>query len=230
MLRGVSVAVFLGVSGVACSCDRSDVGRARSSADRQGESSSADASHLEGPSPIEVVRLVHEQRVAGGLGLVGHHVVPERRSHVLGLLQAMDRLLWANQVLQAAVVSRFGRATARVFDRSRAANAIGVFSHDVEVLDQQVDGDNAVVTIQIAGRVPLDEVKLVRREHRWLIQTDPPITGVADELHRLAEVLVDAARMLDKTAMTPVELKKELDLREAAIGRRIAELTGSASP
>ena len=120
--------------------------------------------------------------------------------------------------------------SAEGFDRSQVANVIGVFSNDVEVLDQRIRGQVAVVTVQVAGRVPLDEVKLLRREDRWLIQTDPPIPGVADELRRLAQVLLDAARMLDKQAMTPVELKKELDLREASIGRRITALTRKPPP
>ena len=139
-------------------------------------------------------------------------------------------MLWANQVLQTAVTSHFGPASAEGFDRSGAANIIGVLSTDVEILDERIDAETAIVTVQVAGRLPLDEVKLVRRGGGWVIQTDPTIPGMADELRRLAEMLVDTAHMLDKKAMTTVELKKELDLREAAIGRRIAALTHAASP
>ena len=190
----------------------------------------ADASPAEGRLPIDVVRRVHEYRLAGRVGLIAQHLVPDQRPYVIELVQGVDRLLWGNQVLQAAVTNHFGPASAKGFDRSQAGNAIGVFSQDVDILDERIDGETAVVGIQVAGRVPLDEVKLVRREGRWLIQTAPPIPGVADELRHLADVLVDTARMLDKRAMTPIELKKELDLREASIGRRIAALTNKAPP
>ena len=136
----------------------------------------------------------------------------------------MDRLLWANDVLQAAVTRHFGPATARIFDRSQAANAIGVFSGDVELLSERITDDVAVVTIQVAGRVPLEEVTLERHEGRWVIQTDPPIAGVGEALRDLAQVLVDTARMLDDRSMSAVDLQRELAAREASVGRQIKAL------
>jgi hypothetical protein len=157
--------------------------------------------------------------------LIEPYLPPDRRSSVIGLIQTMDRLLWANDVLEAAVTRHFGPATARAFDRSEAANAIGVFSREVEFLNEQIDGDIAVVTFQVAGRVPLREVTLERHGGRWLIQTDPPIPGVAAALRDLAQVLVDTARMLDDRPMSTAQLQRELASREASIGRRIKALT-----
>lgn len=224
------LAVVLSALVVVVSCDRADTARSASAAKEDNLRSVADAADASDLSPIEVVRRVHEYRLAGRLGLVAQHVLPDQRPHVLQLIRAVDRLLQANQALQAAVTNHIGPASAEGFDRSQVANIIGVFSNEVEILDQRLDGEVAVVTVQVARRVPLDEVTLVRLEDRWLIQTDPPIPGVADELRRLAEVLLDAARMLDKQAMTPIELKKELDLREASIGRRITALTRKPPP
>ena len=130
-------------------------------------------------------------------------------------------------MLQAAVVKRFGRATARAFDRAQAANALGVFSREVELLGARIEGDTAVVTIQVAGRVPLDQVNLVRRDGRWLIQTDPPVPGLAKALRDLAQGFIDTARMLDDKEMSPVELQRELASREASIGRRLEALIGT---
>ncbi len=175
-------------------------------------------------SPMETVRRVREYRLSGRLGLLEADLIPEQRTSVVGLIQSVDRLLWANGVLQAAVTSHLGPATARAFDRTEAANAIGVFSRDVDLLDERVEGDRAVVTVQVAGRVPLEEVNLVRRDDRWLIQTDPPIPGVAEALNNLAQVLVDTARLLDDGNMSAGELQRELALREASIGRRLDNL------
>ncbi len=234
VIRATSMIVFvLGAAAVVASCERADAPGAGSTVPGGGHQrgdDAADASPAEGRSPIDVVRRVHEYRLAGRVGLIAQHLVPDQRPYVIELVQGVDRLLWGNQVLQAAVANHFGPASARGFDRSQAGNAIGVFSQDVDILDERIDGETAMVGIQVAGRVPLDEVKLLRREGRWLIQTDPPIPGVADELRRLAEVLVDTAHMLDKRAMTPIEFKKELDLREASIGRRIAALINKIPP
>jgi hypothetical protein len=158
------------------------------------------------------------------------YLLPEQRVHVVELIQAMDQLLAANQALQASVTRNLGPATAAAFDRSEAGNAIGVFSTDVEILRQQVEGDEAVLTIQVAGRVPLEQVDLVRVDGRWLIKTDPPIPEVPLQLRKLADVLVKAARRLEKQQMTASELQRELASQQAPIGRRLAELTGASQP
>ena len=100
-----------------------------------------------------------------------------------------------------------------------------MFSRDVDLLDERVEGDRAVVTIQVAGRVPLEEVYLVRRDGRWLIQTDPPIPGLPETLDALAQALIDTAHLLDGGKMSAEELQRELSLREASIGRRFEGLT-----
>lgn len=151
--------------------------------------------------------------------------MPDQRFAVVELVQAVDRLAWANEALQAAVTEHIGRASASTFDRSQVANIIGVFSKDVEVIAERVEGDKAVVTIQVGRKVPLDEVDLTRHEGRWLIQTDTPIPGVAAELRKLADVFIDATRRLEKERLTAAQLTQELEAREAAIGRRLATLT-----
>ena len=192
----------------------------------RGSLQSGDRAARASKSPSDTIRLVHEYRLAGRLALLEEHLVPEQRPQVVELIQAVDRLLWGNGVLKAAVTQHFGPSLARAFDRSQAANVIGVFSRDLTVLDETVDGNTAVVTLQIADRIPLDKVQLVRREGRWLIRTDPPIPGVSGEIRRLAEVLIDVSRMIADKDLTPIQLKKELALRERAVGRRITALIG----
>ncbi len=176
-------------------------------------------------SPVETVRRVHRHRIAGQIGSIEPYLLPDQRPAVVELIQSVDRLEWANDALQAAVTERFGRASALAFDRSEVANIVGVFSHDVEIVDERLEGDQAVVTIQVADRVPLEEVKLVRRGDRWLIQTDTPIPGMAKELRRLADVFVDAARRVKRDGQTVAELREELKAQQAPIIRRLAALT-----
>ena len=176
-------------------------------------------------TPLETLRRVRRHHQSGRLELIEPSLPADQRGPVIELIQSMDRLLWANDVLGAAVTRHFGPATARAFDRSEAVNAIGVFSRDVELLDERIDGDIAVVTYQLAGRVPLKEVTLERHDGHWLIQTDRPIPGVAEALRDLAQMLVDTARMLDNRPMSAAELQRELASREASVGRRLKALT-----
>ena len=184
-------------------------------------------------SPIETARLVHQYRVSGQLKRLEPYLLPEQRPHLIELFQSVDQLVSAKQVLKAAVERHLGSATAEVFVKVGMANILGVFSKDVEILDEQITGDKAVVTIQVAGRVPLERVHFVRHEGRWVVQEDPPILGVAQELRNLADVYVAVARMMDERPMTALQLRQELEMRRAPIERRMAELyrqTQASSP
>lgn len=213
ILSGLATILFLST----LACRRDDA-----AGDRNGDGRALDTKNL---SPIETLRLLRSHRDAGRFDQLHPHLLPEQRRYVIDLIQAVDRLDRGNDVLQAAVTRRFGPATARMFDRSEVRNAIGVFSADVELLTERISGDDAVVVIQVADRVPLIEVHVVRHEDRWVLRTDPPIPGMAAELAKLADALIATARRLDQEKLTLPELRRELALREAATGHRLEELT-----
>ena len=213
LLSGVATVLFLS----SLACHRDDAG-----GDRNGDTGALDTKIL---SPIDTLRLLRAHRDAGRFDQLRPNLLPEQRRYVIDLIQAVDRLDRANDVLQTAVARRFGPATARIFDRSEVRNAIGVFSADVELLTERMSGDDALVVIQVADRVPLIEVHLIRRDDRWVLRTDPPIPGISAELAKLADALVATARRLDQEKLTLPELRRELSLREAAVGHRLEELT-----
>ncbi len=213
------VPVSLGVS-----CDRSQRSPDRTDS-RSAERSTSPTRANDELSPIDTVQRVHDYRLAGQIGRIEPYLWPEQRAAVVELIRAVDRLVWANEVLQAAVTKHLGRASAGIFDRSQVANIIGVFSKDVELIDQRINGEQAVVTIQVAAQVPLEEVQLVRRNGRWLIRTDSPIPALAGELRNLADALIGTARRVERKQLTVAQLRRELDAREAPIGRRIAAMT-----
>ncbi len=226
--RATLVGILLPLAPLGVCCDRP-----RSTPDQPESGSSVRASrHAPSDStlsPIDTVRRIHAYRLAGQIGRIEPYLLPEQRSAVVELIQAVDRLAWAEKVLQAAVTRHLGRASAAMFDHSDVVNIIGVFSRDVEVVAGRVDGDQALVTIQVAGRVPLEEVNMILRAKRWVIQTDAPVPGVAGQLRDLAEVLIDAARRVEKDRLTAAELKRELEAHQAPIARRLALLTRKGS-
>lgn len=206
------------------SCDRTSR-RAEPEVSRSAPplvASSSDPSHRQ---PIDVVRHAHDLRVARRWFELDEVIVPEQRASVSELVRATDALLNANDRLQHAIVNEHGHGVAIAFDRSNSGNVIGVFSVDVRMLGQRIDGDRALVTIQVADRVPVEQVELVLRDHRWLIRTDPPIDGVADEIERLAKVLHAAAARVEHEHLSVSELERELQAQQAPVLRRLARLT-----
>lgn len=183
-------------------------------------------------SPAETIRLVHKHRRSGRLSALAPHLLPEQRPHIVELIQAVDRLRWADQVLQESVARRLGESTARALDRSQLGNIIAVFSWDVAVVGEAIEGDRATVSVQIADRLPLERVEMIRRDGRWIIVTDPPIRAIAGELRKLAEALVAVARRVDETEWTLAQIERELDASQAPISRRLSSIlqgdTGAA--
>jgi len=192
-----------------------------------------DADGHDAVSPLDTVRRVHDYRVGGNLAQIEAHLLPEQRPFVLELLLAVDQFLAADQALRASATRNIGPASAMAFDRSDVADMLGVFSHHLSALDETIDGDRAVVTIQVADRVPLQSVNLVRRADVWLIETDPPIPGAAREIRAMAAVLTEAAQSLAQKPITAAELQAEIQSRQAAVARRLASLareTGAQAP
>lgn len=175
-------------------------------------------------SPAETARAVHQYRVSGQLKRMEPYLLPEQRPHVIELLQAVDQLIAAQQVLRVAVGKHMGPATAEVFDEVETANMLGLFSKDVSILEERITGATAVVTIQVAGRVPLEQVRFIRHDERWVLVEDAPIVGLAREIRNLADVHIAVARRLEDRPMTVAQLQQELAMRRAPIQRRLAEL------
>ena len=216
LLGGATVIVSLLLSGA---CNRATEQSPETKVAPAGKSiSSAPA------SPIDTVRACHALRNSGQLRQAAEMVVPERRDAVLDLLLSVDRLTIANRELERAVRERIGAATATVFSRPGVANIIGVFSRDVEVLSERIDSDRAEVTIQVDSRVPLQRVSLVRLGGVWLIETDPPVPGLSEEIQNLAAALADVARSVRNRPWTADELASEIKSRERGILRRISQL------
>jgi hypothetical protein len=180
-------------------------------------------------APADVVRRVHALRREGQLSRLEPWIVPEHRAAVLELLQAVDQVLAGNTSLIHAVGQRLGPAQAQMLDHSWFANATGVFSHDLEVLEEHIDGNQAVVMIQVAKQLPLDHVDLDLVEGRWLIRTDDPVPGLAEQYRKLAKAYRDVTRVVREQEMTLEEIQQELAARQAPIQRRLQRLLEDAA-
>ncbi|MCB9866383.1 MAG: hypothetical protein H6816_07085 [Phycisphaerales bacterium] len=180
-------------------------------------------------SPSATVKDLHDARWSGQHKAMLALIVPEQRDAVLSLVLAVDQLIAAEDMLQQALRNGIGEGSAERFrQRRQVANIIGPLSRDVEVVGEHIDGDHAEVTIQIAGRVPLERVELVHRDAGWLVQTDDPIPGLADALKDLAAVTRRFAGDVKRSHYDAATAEHELELRQTPVLRRIAQLTADA--
>jgi hypothetical protein len=188
-----------------------------------------DGSSVRNPaSPVDTVRRVNALRRAGRLGQMAQFVAQDRRRAVLELVAAVDQLILDNRVLQQRFQAAGRGAVGTLFDRSEVANIIGVFSMDLEVIKEEVAGDRAVVTIQVGQRLPLDRVSLELHEHRWTIQPDEPIPGLADELRRLGAALRRVGDAVSRQEMTVDQIAREMEFWQKPVMKRIRQLVEQA--
>lgn len=175
--------------------------------------------------PAQTVQQVNQLRRAGRLDEMAKLVVPSARPAIIELVRAVDRLVLANLALQEQIKASGASASAAFLDRPGAGNIIDVFSHDVQVISESQQADQATVTIQVGGRLPLSAVNLIQTDQGWQIQPDPPIPGLAAEIRKLAKAQQRVIRMVQKQHLSIEQIHKELTFWERPILKRIRGLT-----
>lgn len=175
--------------------------------------------------PMETLRLLRRHRPAGDLSGIEPFLLADQRELVIAQIRAVDRLIDATVVLRTHLEERFGLGTAQDFDYGQVGNILGVLSRDVTLLAETVQDGRARVTFQVADRVPLESVEMVRRDDRWLLVVDP-IAGVPEEIEKLAAVIAEVADRVGDGTYVATDLRREIDRRQAPILRRLAELVG----
>ncbi len=226
------VLVIVALAVAACGCNENRKTDRRS--EKPGSTpSGSDANPAEEPadqlSPMATILCLRELRSAGRYSAIERHLRPGQRVAVMTQLRAGDRLVATARLLRRRVEERFGLAAAQEFDYRAAGNVLGVFSNDVTLVSEQITADRARVTFQVASRLPLESVDLVRSENRWVLVADP-IDGVPEQLYELADLLERLADAVQRDQITLPELRSQLALRQRPILRRIQELVKAADP
>ncbi len=162
---------------------------------------------------METARLLRRLRTSGRLAQLRPYLPPDHCEAILDVILAVDQLAVAADELRSAVRDTIGEATADLYDFTAAANALELFSRDVELVDEQVRGDEAWVVIQVASRVPLNTVRFGRITGRWILQTDPPIDGLPEAVLELAAAMRRCAADQRRDRWSIGRLNKELDRR-----------------
>ena len=226
-LRSVAYGLLLTAACAGGACDRSLPARPP---DPAAASPPSPTPHSERRviSPSQTVHEARRLRNQSAFDDLEEYLLPEQRTAVIAHLLAVDRLVAAHRSLNRLIEERIGPGSATRIDADAIANIAGVFSTDVEIVDETIDDDYAVVTFSVAGRIPLEEITLVRRENRWRLRGQAPAPELSLQLRKLAEAADRVSLLLNTRGMTADDLRSELALRQDPILRRIQELSEQA--
>lgn len=178
------------------------------------------------PDPRETIYqliVAHDQRDYARLERL---VIAPRRQVLVQTLRAADDFLAAEQRLRDAVRQDFGRDFAETIDLSGFARHLGVFSTNVKLLDQIVQGQTATVSYLVDGVPPARRATLRREGGRWLYDPgegfDPALPAT---FARMAAVLDDTTAELRgrRDRIASIYADPQSFLRE--LGQRLSAAT-----
>jgi hypothetical protein len=125
------------------------------------------------PSPRTVIERLISLRDRAAYQELDELIVPERGRQVAALLMAVDDFLHANDALCKYVRREFAVGLSQAIDQSHWSNNLGVFSAHVELLDEQIDGDQATVAFMVDGRLPVRRAELSLIDGHWRYEPGP---------------------------------------------------------
>lgn len=164
-------------------------------------------------SPKEVYEQLRKWRDSHSHGSMVPWVHPDSSDELVDLLIALDEMTTANTTVQVALDQYCPDIDPHQFDMSRIGYFLELFAQDAEFKREIIQGDQATVEIQVAGRLPLRDLKFARHEGRWVYMPG----GVDRELVRgvrdLAKGLTRFAAAIAAGARTPEQLKSEFRYR-----------------
>ena len=117
--------------------------------------------------PRETVTQILEARTNSTYQRLNQLVVPDRVHEIVNTLLAVDEFLDANELLCDYVREKFALGLSQTIDQSRFGNQLDIFSRYIELVNEQIEGETAVVTFMVDGKVPLRRARLRLMEGQW---------------------------------------------------------------
>jgi hypothetical protein len=138
---------------------------------------------------------------------------PSARDDVIELLVAVDELTLANTSAQVAITQSCPGINPRDFDMSAISNFLDLFSRDAEFVGEKIEGDNAVVTIQVAHRLPLKQLRFQRHEGQWVYLPGSFPVGLTEAIRLLAKGMNRFATVIAQNTCSPEQVDTEFRYR-----------------
>ena len=179
--------------------------------------------NLPAVSPRETVARLIEARRTGAYQTMTPLIVPGRNADVLTTLVAVDDFLSANQQLCDLVREKVGLGLAQTIDQGFRAYYLDIFSKYVELLDEHIDGNTAVVSFTVDGHLPALHAQLRLVDGTWRYDPGPgEYQQLADAFGRLARGLRQVVGEIESGRLSAAQLRDdpELLVREVDIRLR----------
>lgn len=179
--------------------------------------------NLPAVSPRETVARLIEARRTGAYQAMTPLIVPARAADVLTTLVAVDDFLSANQQLCDLVRDKVGLGLAQTIDQSFRAYYLDIFSKYVELLDEQIAGDDATVSFTVDGHLPALHAHLRIVAGSWRYDPGPgDYMQLADAFGRMARGLRQVVAEIESGRLSAAQLRDdpELLVREVDIRLR----------
>lgn len=150
--------------------------------------------------PRDTLARLIELRHARHYDAMAELIVAPRRHEVTRALLAVDEFMAANVRLCVWIRDHVGVGLAQTIDQGYIADdlgpylgeSLGVFSREVELLDEIIDQRQATVAFVVGRTLPARDARLQRVRTRWRFDPEPL------DADRLAAAFRDLARGLDE--------------------------------
>jgi hypothetical protein len=189
--------------------------------DNDGEAGSATIFNTEFASPRPTffqLRKLHENKAYLAMDKYIEHASADA---VVDLLMAVDQLLVANDAAIDTLRKACPKANLSRFDLSELANRLGLFSTNIQIINTQTDDQKALLVVQVADRLPLEQLEFARSKGRWIYQP-------GQQLPELTPIIIRMAKGLDRLTeeMTGRSLNRDqvADLYRLHIGSELKEI------
>jgi hypothetical protein len=175
------------------------------------------------PGPKQTVATLWELRDRRSYTQMEPHIVPAQARATTDLLAACDSFLTAESQLRDAVRDRVGMGISQLIDLSDLGYNLDIFSRGVELLDEVIDGDRALVSYTINSGVPARTASFRKSATGWLYdpgeRSNPNLARafrqLADGLRRTQRELLEGTVSADAIRKDPNVLLRRLQLHLA---------------
>jgi hypothetical protein len=141
------------------------------------------------------------------------YVDPARRDELMDLLMAMDELLSANAATLRSIQASCPGIDARAFDLSSVADHLGLFSRRIEVIEEQAGAQVGVLTVQVAGRLPLVPLEFRKEDGRWVYDPGTTLPEMTNIIRQMADAMNRVAFVVSMGPRTREEIGEEFRCR-----------------
>jgi hypothetical protein len=177
----------------------------------RGSATNAPGARDTAARPKQVVQRLIDAHRTTSYATIEPLCVPQRAGEITATLTAIDEFLTANEQLCNYVRDHISGGVARVIDQSEMAGNLDIFSRYVELVDERIEGDAAIVTYTVDGRLPVRETRLVRVEGTWRYD---PGAGYDPQIPAAFRRMAEGLRLVHddlRNGRTPAEVRDDPD-------------------